>query len=475
MILLAWVPLPLGSNRTWSKAVLIVFAAVLVILSEFGRPMARASVQLPRRLVVAGLLFLAVLAWGWVQGSARVPAAWAHPLWADVMQAGLPARLTMSLDPAATRAGLLLLASYGLLFWTAFRLGQNARLAYVLMTGLVVISTGWAVWGLVRFVGGFDLLFFAGEPASGGVSANFPNRNHFATYANLAFLLIVARLSQRLLQPNRQELRIGTVASEGLRYLLEQRARWFMAGMVLLIASLGTASRGGFLSLIVAFMCLLILVARRTGIGLRRVWLALAAAGVLFIGAVPLAGSVLLERLNQFDVVADVEGAGRLAGWEVALRLLEQRPWLGQGYGTFVRAFPIEADERFAVYAGSQQYLLSYDYAHNTHLENAVELGLPATGVLYLAVGLMASLCLRRDDKGRTSPLPLAAVAGTVLVTAHALVDFSIQIPAVAASYAVILGLGCGQAVATGGDATTQRRQEMSERRQRSMEKAYAA
>jgi hypothetical protein len=44
---------------------------------------------------------------------------------------------------------------------------------------------------------------------------------------------------------------------------------------------------------------------------------------------------------------------------------------------------------------------------------------------------------------------PLAAVGATLLVGLHALVDFSIQIPAVAMYYSFILAMGCAQARAS--------------------------
>jgi O-antigen ligase len=126
----------------------------------------------------------------------------------------------------------------------------------------------------------------------------------------------------------------------------------------------------------------------------------------------------------------------------VSTRLIAERPLLGHGYGAYFSAFPRLADQRFHVF---------YDHAHNGYLEKAVELGLPATVALYAAVALAASVCLGYRGRIGPEPLPLTAAAGTVAAALHSLVDFSIQIPAVAATYAVILGLGCGQAAAGAG------------------------
>ena len=44
---------------------------------------------------------------------------------------------------------------------------------------------------------------------------------------------------------------------------------------------------------------------------------------------------------------------------------------------------------------------------------------------------------------------PAVAVAAIVLVGVHSAVDFSLQIPAVGATFALILGVGCAQSCST--------------------------
>jgi O-antigen ligase len=84
--------------------------------------------------------------------------------------------------------------------------------------------------------------------------------------------------------------------------------------------------------------------------------------------------------------------------------------------------------------------------AHNTYLEHLVELGVPAT-LFYAGPLLLFGYCLRGLFVRRRDQLfPLVAVGATVLVALHALVDFSLQIPAVAVTYAALLGIGVAQA-----------------------------
>src|SRR5690606_10334739 len=87
------------------------------------------------------------------------------------------------------------------------------------------------------------------------------------------------------------------------------------------------------------------------------------------------------------------------------------------------------------------------DKAHNTYVEHLVELGVPATLLLYAGPLLLFAYCLRGVFLRRTDQVyPLAAVGATLLVGSHALVDFSLQIPAVAVTFAALLGIGVAQA-----------------------------
>ena len=118
--------------------------------------------------------------------------------------------------------------------------------------------------------------------------------------------------------------------------------------------------------------------------------------------------------------------------------MVAERPWQGHGYGNFEAAFAQHRDERF----GDR-----VDMAHNTYIEHLVELGVPATLLLYLGPLLLFGYCVRGVFARRRDQLfPLVAVGATVLVALHALVDFSLQIPAVAVTYAALLGIGVAQA-----------------------------
>ena len=122
--------------------------------------------------------------------------------------------------------------------------------------------------------------------------------------------------------------------------------------------------------------------------------------------------------------VLSVSGNGRLDYWRVAWRMVERRPLLGEGGGTYERWWLQERP--VASYARN---------AHNLYLETLAELG--PVGLVLLLVALGAPLLgLRRCAK---NPLAAGAAAAYVAWLVHAALDWDWQIPAV-----TLPALACG-------------------------------
>jgi O-antigen ligase len=123
----------------------------------------------------------------------------------------------------------------------------------------------------------------------------------------------------------------------------------------------------------------------------------------------------------------------------MTLNAIGDSPYLGFGLGSFEDVFHLYRTE-------SHEMMTRSVRAHNTYLENALELGIPAASMLVLAVVVIAAQCvLGVRRRRRDFVYPALAVAVSIQVAVHALVDFSLQIPAVAATYALVLGLGFAQ------------------------------
>jgi hypothetical protein len=107
------------------------------------------------------------------------------------------------------------------------------------------------------------------------------------------------------------------------------------------------------------------------------------------------------------------------------------------GFGTFDQAFPAYQD-------GSLSGI--FDRTHNDYLEAAFELGIPAAAFLIAAIFYLGvQCCLGVLRRRRNAAYPALGAAATALVAVHSLADFSLQMPAVTATFAFLLGLGYAQ------------------------------
>jgi O-antigen ligase len=123
--------------------------------------------------------------------------------------------------------------------------------------------------------------------------------------------------------------------------------------------------------------------------------------------------------------------------YRITLNAISDYPMLGIGLGSFASIFPIYVPEALSYY---------YDTAHNDYLQNMLELGIPATMALLVALIWLVALCFRGLRIRRRDALyPALGLAASVLVGLHSMVDFSLQIPAVTITYVFLLGIGVAQ------------------------------
>jgi O-antigen ligase len=213
----------------------------------------------------------------------------------------------------------------------------------------------------------------------------------------------------------------------------------FLLTFGMMIAS---GSRAGFMASLVGIAALMAFGAAIAGQRLSRRW---ALAGVATLGAVMLmlfmiTGDNLSARFDAL-VEAGKFDQTRLLLWQSAMRMIADSPLLGLGLGTFEPSYPLYADRVLP---------FVMDKVHNDYLEFAAGLGLPAAAAWWAAIVWLVGMCVRGIFvRRRHRHYSLLAIGATALVGFHSLFDFSLQIPAIALTYAVILGLGVAQAAPT--------------------------
>lgn len=448
MAVLVLAPLPLGSNREWSWTLLAGALGVLTAawaLVGAVRPRI-VSLRLPGFLVV---MFLAVCGWAVVQTWSGTPEGWHHPLWglaAEATEQGAgeapgDAPGAVSLAPDDGWTAVMRLLSYGLAFFLAFQLCRDVGRARNLFRVLVGIGLFGAVYGLYGFWGDGDrFLFFWEMKQQSSVHGTFVNRNHFATWLGLCLLCAVALFYEALAVKRRNPAYQLPVQQDVRLEEFLGRAWKYLAILIVLTAALIlTHSRGGFLATVAGGVTLLLALNHRQRIGTTRSRSVLAAAVLVVVAAFFITSEVLLERFDQSSAGMD----GRLQAFELTTEGIEDNPTLGFGYGTFANSFRLYRDEVLEGF---------YDKTHNTYLENLFELGWPAALVLFACVAWLGLICFKGiRSRGRDWVYPATGLAATVLVAIHALVDFSLQMPATAVTFAALMGAACAQSYSTRG------------------------
>jgi O-antigen ligase len=449
-------PLPFGSNRPWSWSLLALLTGALVVAWGVGAALRRVPTPFGFRLTWPILLpFAAALAWAVVQALSFVPQDWHHPMWAaaaGILDQEIEGRVTV--DPFSGWTGVMRLLSYGAVFWLALQLGRDRTRARQMLIALDAAAGVYAVYGLgVHFSGSQSILWFDKWTYHHVLTSTFVNRNSYATYAGFGLLCAVAMLVYTLTgiaaRHGRRNDRllgqlIGAISGRGAPLLL--------VVVVLTTALALTASRGGFTAAAVGLVGLglvsMFARGRSTRAG-RRV--AFAVSLLVLVAFVVVSGDFLGDRLIKTDLANEQ----RDEVFATTLRAIDTAPLRGTGLGTFEQIFqtfqPSSVEGK-------------YRQAHNSYLENALELGAPAAAMLILPLLLAAGACaVGVSRRRRDAVYPIIAVGATVLAGVHALVDFSLEIPANALTYALILGLGYGQAW-RGDDLIRRRRRALVER-----------
>ena len=399
------------------------FVIIVLFVLQCGLTMVRGGHWTNARLVTPALLYLTVLAWGLLQTWPGMPSAWAHPFWELVPDADA----TISATPVSGGHGVLRLATYAMIFWIALQASMNAKRSWRFLACFGLFSLALAVFGLYAALSGTNAILQ--DDASGTVSASFINRNSYALFAAMG---LVTNLGLYL-----DLVRSGGAPSgsrrSALRAFLERffSVAWvfLFAAVICLSALLLTASRAGVASGLVAAVLVFVLL-RRDSAGSRIIWL---------LAAILLGAFVTVLSENVLTRILGTDGDARFIIYPILIEHLGDRFWLGHGFGAFQDTFrplvPLEAATA------------EWEYAHSSYLENLWEMGVPVALAFYASLAWIAAVIFRGAVKRRRNRMfSVIAFACLVAGALHSLVDFSLQMPATAALFAFILGVGWAHA-----------------------------
>jgi O-antigen ligase len=382
---------------------------------------------------LATCLYLLLMVWAGIQAVTWTPQSWHHPMW-HAAAAALDTSLggAISLDPASGAETVMRLLAYGGVFWLALQFCHSRRRTRMLFQAIAVSGFVYALYGLAVTLGGNEtILWFERWAYHNSLTSTFVNRNSFATYAGLALISSFTILFAGA----RHEEAPGLFSRQGVMAFMDRFSNggWIYALImaVTAVALILSHSRAGIaasaLGLVVFFVAL--------AIGGRLVGRALAVYGAVVVAAAVVIILVAGQAAEGVDRSVEREERGVLFAY--TLDAIEEYPVEGSGLGTWSEVFRLHRDDTL---------VRGYQRAHNSYLEWASEMGLPATVLMVVTLLGLGVICLRGVRKRRKDQaFPAAGVAAGVLVASHSAVDFSLQIPAVAVVFAAMLGAACAQ------------------------------
>jgi len=319
---------------------------------------------------------------------------------------------SLSIAPGATLLASIRITSFIIFYWLMLFVVRNTarakQIGFVLFFG-VALYGAFAIVSL-KLLGDFQLM---GEKTAfqGMATGPFVNRNSFATYLGMGFILGIS------LYPRRAERR--PVNSQSIIHGL--------ALFIILLTLVLTQSRMGLIATAIATLAVL---NARTSDSRTKIFSVLA----IFAAIAAMYNIGLLHRFADLPR----SFATRYELYEQIVTMIIYRPLTGSGLDSFPLAY--ELFHQAPVTSG-----FVWDNAHSTYLILWSEAGLVFGTIPILCAALAARQLYRQCKVFRPGQsMALAAWACLLLAGLHSLVDFSLEIQANAFFLLALVALGFG-------------------------------
>lgn len=424
MVLLVISVIPLGSNQPGLMAADATLVGGVALFYGWFVLRQEQKLALPlRSMLPEALLWLVVVGYSLLQAMPVLGAL--NPI-RD--RDGAPLAVPqISLVPGTTLLMTVHAFALGMLFFLAAQSStrpSRARLVIIALFAVNVVSAGWALFSLTQL--GDTLLGAPKWAYLGSATGTFVNRNTFATYCSIGLVfgaaLVGSEWSSRV-----------TSRRSGALALLDV-APYLVGSGIIFAALLASNSRLGLVAGIAGASLVALLSSAkitRQGVSIFIGILAIVAAAASLFA---LYGGAVLERLGSTELPYD-------ARWDLyrqVWQLIERNPILGYGAGSFESGFPL-------VHHTPVSLDLVWDKAHSMYLTMWVERGVIIGSLPFIVVLiLLYRLAVQYSRSLTVSPNNVAAIGAIAVVAIHSVLDFSLEIPAIAYLFSVVLGVGFG-------------------------------
>lgn len=353
-----------------------------------------------------------------------------HALWHSAQQATEQStRATLAQDKAAWVRGVGQFLFLVLIFMIAMAIGSSESSSRLFLQTL--LASGTVCLTLTFFIA-----------TSNGVPSNshyyyhhgFVNPNNAASYLGVMLLVALAQGMRYIKHPSRTLSTNLPSIIDNLSIPTMLKGIMLLFSILMILAGLFmTKSRGGlFLTLLCGgWLITMIVLKMRLHSLLRKAFVGIAAIMMLALLAWSFVNfGAMFERKLKSE---GLNPHTRLEIFSAVIPMIADHPLLGTGLGSFPGAFQQYRPDNI-----SSDGII--DKAHNSYLEFAAEMGIPALVILMGALGWMGFLLARgvhvRKERYVTPALGLAV---WVFAALNSLIDFPLQVAGLAGVFIAII------------------------------------
>jgi len=440
--------LPMGANRDWAWGPIAVIIGLLAVAAAAGIG-SRSGFEVIKRerlpLLALIVCFLLFILFGLIQMATWAPlsgSTWFYETAARLLGSAHAPVPDLAID--ASRNTLLKCLTCGVIFLMARTLCRDRARARLLMMMFIAGALLVLAYGFLMqlqnnscYVGSYLKKVGAYQPTDRCLmSGTFVSSNSFGCYCGMALVAAMALIFAG--RRRRGDMPYGYDEDDEESFVASLtgfRVTMLAACLLLLGGLLYSASRAGVAATLASGAVLAVLL-------LRGRWHSRPGLARLFVGVAIIVGLVVLAIAGNTivdKVAGGFDGGDRIRIWLAALQAIRMSPWLGWGLGSFADIYAVLQPVSLPV---------ANDLAHSTPLETMVEVGVPmalfgyAIVLIPCGVALYGALTRRRAHRY----LPGAAFAVALVPILHSMVDFSLQMPAIAFVVSALLGMGWTQA-----------------------------
>jgi len=437
---IAWIALPLGSNRPWAWTVMQMSCFSLGLVIAAAKPWQLVKAYQKHKLLLwlwliyicCQLINIIPLPVSVIESIRPERLAFNAVSTAAISADDTQKWLSLSFDVGQSKVVLLKSIAYLFLFFTVLIVVNSTHRLKIVLA--VICGTGifQAIYGTLEVLSGLETSLIFHKEVTGVATGTFVYKNHFANYLVLtlsaAVGYLVASFPTARSSTNRDKLRTL------VKFWLSNKLLFRIGVILMVIALVMSRSRMGntafFISLTVTATLGLLHFKPR-----RKSYIAFFMS-MLVIDILILSSLFGLEKVQQRIENTSFSQESRDEVINNTLPLISENAFFGAGGGTFYTLFPQTQPE-------SIQHF--YDHAHNEYIQFLLEFGVLGS----LAIAIVTFMCLTcsiNAMKTRRHPIArgtaFAALMAIIGMLIHSTVDFPLQAPANTFIFTIFLAIG---------------------------------